>query len=473
MSGPPSHPDSGQPNDLVTGEVAPPEGGPVIAGRYRLDRVIARGGMGVVYLAWHIHLGRAVALKIMRPPPDVDDASGFEERFRLEAETLAQLNHPNIVTLYDYGQTEDGRFYLALEYIEGPRFTDLLRNGPMPVDRYLRLMLQVCRGLRYAHKRGMIHRDLKPSNLLIRESDDGDAVVKVVDFGLVKVVEADQSITRAGLILGSPHCMAPEQVRGVDIDARADIYSLGILLFRGLTGKWPFHGETAASTMIAHVNEPVPRFAVVAPELALPFDVEDIVRRCLAKDPKDRPVDVESLQRSLEQILDSPEDRYPTASQHASSLSGARPATRAESLREHPLLFVGAIMLLVVIVGIGALVVLLWPQEPGTAAMAPATPVEQPAIPAADPLAGEVEPPQSADAAAPNPADPVANLPPAAAAPEAAPVAAPAVAAPPEPGPARPVPSASKPPAKAPVPAAAPDPAEPPPDGYLGLPEEF
>ena len=239
---PSQQPTAGRPNE--------PRGGSIIADRYQVDRLIARGGMAAVYLAQHIKLNRAIALKILSPPPDAEDPSSFEERFRLEAETLAQLDHPNIVTLHDYGETEDGRFFLAMEYVEGPRLSDLLREGPLPVDRALRLIIQVCAGLRYSHKKGVVHRDLKPSNLLIRTREDGEEQVKVVDFGLVKLTEADQSITRAGLILGSPHCMAPEQVKGLRVDVRTDIYAVGILLFRSLTGQYPFHGPNSAATMI-------------------------------------------------------------------------------------------------------------------------------------------------------------------------------------------------------------------------------
>ena len=237
---------------------------------------------------------REVALKILSPSPDMEESGAFEERFRLEAETLAALNHPNIVTLYDYGQTDDGRYFLALEYIDGPRFTDILRAGPMAAADAVRLILQVCRALRYAHRRGVVHRDLKPSNLLTYRDDEGEEHVKVVGFGLVKVLEDDQSLTRAGLILGSPHCMAPEQIRGDEIDHRADIYAIGVLLFRAVTATWPFHGDTSTGTMIAHINNPVPRFR----DLQLPFEVsllEDVIRRCLSKNAADRYADVGTL----------------------------------------------------------------------------------------------------------------------------------------------------------------------------------
>ena len=266
-----------------------------MADRYQVDKLIARGGMSTVYLAHQTKLNRPVALKILSPPATGDEAASFEQRFRREAQTLAQLDHNNIVVLHDYGETEDGQYYLAMEYIDGPRLSDVLKDGPLPVQQALMLLIQVCAGLRYAHKRGVVHRDLKPSNLLIRQSDEELDQVKIVDFGLVKLTESDQSITRAGLILGSPHCMAPEQVKGHDIDHRADIYAIGVLLFRTITGHYPFHGTNSAATMIAHLNQAIPTFYSVAPEVEVPAGLEDVVRRCLAKRPADRFADMREL----------------------------------------------------------------------------------------------------------------------------------------------------------------------------------
>ncbi len=297
------------------------------AGRYRVERLIARGGMGAVYLARHIDLHREVALKILAPSPDMEESGSFEERFRLEAETLAALNHPNIVTLYDYGQTDDGRYFLALEYIDGPRFTDLLRDGALPPSDAVRLLLEVCRALRYAHKRGVVHRDLKPSNLLVWTDDEGDEHVKVVDFGLVKVMEDDQSLTRAGLILGSPHCMAPEQIRGDEIDHRADIYAMGVLLFRAVAGKWPFHGESSTATMIAHINNPIPRMADLGMGATVPPLLEDTIRRCLAKRAEDRYADVSSLMTDL---------RRSVGADASLTLSGGRLAAMENTLADDP-----------------------------------------------------------------------------------------------------------------------------------------
>lgn len=272
---------------------------PVIAGRYRVIRLIARGGMAAVYLAEHIQLRRQVALKILYPQRESDDADNFEARFRIEAETLATLDHPNIVTLYDYGQADDGRFFLAMEYIDGPRFTDVIANGRLEPDRAIELILQVCAGLRYAHRRGVVHRDLKPSNLLLRYDSEGMERLKVVDFGLAKVAELDQSLTREGLVLGSPHCMAPEQVKGLTVDHRADIYAIGVLLFRALTGAYPFHAATGTGTMVAHLQEPVPAFNTIAADLHVPPRLEALVRKCLSKRPEERVADVRTLMEEL------------------------------------------------------------------------------------------------------------------------------------------------------------------------------
>ncbi len=292
-----------------------------IAGRYVVDRLIARGGMAAVYLATHVDLNRDIALKILRPPEDVDEVVGFEERFRLEAQTLASLSHANIVTLHDFGELPDGRCFLAMEYIEGPRLSDLMRGGPLAPERAAGLILQVCQALRYAHRKGVIHRDLKPSNLLVRTLDDGSEQMQVVDFGLVKLTDSEQDLTRAGLVLGSPHCMSPEQVRGQDVDYTADIYAIGILLFRALTGRYPFHGSNPAATMMAHINTPPPSFFSVAPDLTCPEGLEEVVRRCLEKEPSDRYASMDELIMELVRVFDLPSEAFRTSSIVTSTLT--------------------------------------------------------------------------------------------------------------------------------------------------------
>ena len=396
-------------NGPGTPHTAEPRGGTVIADRYCVDSLIARGGMAAVYKANHVKLNRPVALKILSPPPDAEDPKSFEERFQLEAETLASLDHPNIVILHDFGETADGRFFLAMEFVEGPRLTDLIKDGPLPVERALQLIVQVAQALRYAHKRGVVHRDLKPSNLLIRKKDSGEEQIKVVDFGLVKLTEADQGITRAGLILGSPHCMSPEQIRGQEIDHRADVYATGVLLFRCLTGQYPFHGPNSAATMIAHLNAPVPTFFSAAPDLVVPPGLEPVVRKCLEKKPDDRYVDMQALIEDLAPCMAVPADQFRSVSQTASTIQRRIAEPKSSPL---PWLLGVAAILLVASGMIGALGLGLWlasgdrpvpaaevaspsPAVPSAAAVPPPAPLEATVTvePATPPVEAGVEPP--------------------------------------------------------------------------------
>jgi serine/threonine-protein kinase len=441
---------------------AEPKGGTIIADRYQIDRLIARGGMAAVYLAHHVKLNRPVALKILSPPPDAEDPQSFEERFRLEAETLAALDHPNIVILHDFGETTDARFFLAMEYVEGPRLSDLLKDGPLPVERALQLIVQVCAALRYAHKRGVVHRDLKPSNMLVRTKDNGEEQVKVVDFGLVKLTEADQSITRAGLILGSPHCMSPEQIKGMEVDHRADIYATGILLFRTVTGQYPFHGPNSAATMIAHLNQPVPSFASMAPDLQAPPGLEEIVDRCLSKSPAERYADMASLMDDLATVMNVPPEQFRSVSQSTSTIS----RRHAPSSSRAPWLLAGVIGVAAVvgllIGGIGlAVLSLMGPRDvpPPAAAVAPAPVAAQPAA-TTEPAATEPAPVE------PAPVEPVT------ASGTAEPATTPA-AAPPKPKVRPKVKATTAPeePAKATEPEKPKEGEEPP--GYMGLPDDF
>jgi len=197
-----------------------------LAGKYRLEKSLARGGMGWVFLATQLPLGRQVAVKVLTPGQH--DAQ-FRQRFLLEASTCAKLQHPNIVTIHDYGESERGDLFMAMEYLNGSSLSYLLaRTGSLPVDRVLRIALQVTRALRVAHKAGVVHRDLKPANImLLNHDDDTRDFVKVVDFGLAKLFQ-DKSdggidLTKAGTMLGSPRYMAPEQIRNDEVDPRTDI----------------------------------------------------------------------------------------------------------------------------------------------------------------------------------------------------------------------------------------------------------
>ena len=270
--------------------------------------------MSTVYLATHTTLKRSVALKLLTSDPfGTGHARDFEERFRIEAETLAGLDHPNIVTIYDYGETDDGQFYLVMEHIDGPRCTELLRHGGLSPRRALNLVMQVGSALSYAHDKGMVHRDIKPSNILLHKDSDR---VKVVDFGLVQLQDADAALSHMGFILGSPHFMAPEQAEGLEVDSRADIYAVGVLLFTALTGRYPFHGPDAASTLAAHIRDPIPPLRAARPDLQAPAILDQVVAGCLAKLPEQRYQSMHhvltDLARALGALVRAPEPSAPT-----------------------------------------------------------------------------------------------------------------------------------------------------------------
>ena len=272
--------------------------GTLIGDKFRIEERIARGGQASVYRARQEPLNRLVALKLLSPPSleaTDEEREAFEQRFLLEARTLAGLDHPNIVTIFDYGETNDGRYYLAMEYISGGRFLDLLKRGHMEPGRAVNLCIQVAQALRYAHKRGVVHRDVKNSNVLVRLLDNGEEQAKVVDFGLVKLSKLDSGLTQTGMILGSPHFMAPEQATGQGVDHRADIYATGVLLYCGLTGNYPFDGPHATAIITAHVTRDVPSFASIAPDVRVPDGLEQVVRRCLEKKPGRRYPSMDAL----------------------------------------------------------------------------------------------------------------------------------------------------------------------------------
>src|SRR3954468_24070450 len=198
--------------------------GRVINDRFRIISVIARGGMGRVYRAEQVPLGRLVAIKTLDPRSHTGDADPqFQQRFFLEASVASKLQHPNTVTVFDYGRTADDLYFIAMELVEGPPLLNLVRSeAPLPADRVIHIAMQIARSLREAHRLDVIHRDLKPGNVLLTTHGDEDDFVKVLDFGLVKNIEteASQELTKAGLFMGSPKYMSPEQIRGDRVDGR-------------------------------------------------------------------------------------------------------------------------------------------------------------------------------------------------------------------------------------------------------------
>jgi len=264
--------------------------GRVLNDRYKIVEAIGHGGMGRVYKALQAPLDRVVALKILGGGHDRDP--NFYKRFFLEASVTAKLTHPNTITLYDYGRTDDGIFFIAMEFLDGRTLSQTMQaDGPLAQDRVIHIAQQICRSLREAHALGIIHRDLKPANvMLLRQQDDHD-FVKVLDFGLVKFFSGDNpdtDITNAGTFMGSPHYIAPEQARNQSPDQRCDIYSLGVLLYHMLTGRVPFTAPAPVDIILKHLHDaPVPPRQLRA-DLQIAPELQRIVLRCMAKGREQR-----------------------------------------------------------------------------------------------------------------------------------------------------------------------------------------
>jgi serine/threonine-protein kinase len=271
-------------------------------GQYELKHRLGAGGMGEVYLAEHVLLKRPCALKLIRPERAGDPQQ--LRRFEREVRAMAALTHPNTVEILDYGHADDGTFYYVMEYLPGLSLEDMVqRNGPLPPERAVHLLRQVCGALREAHGVGLIHRDIKPANVLVCERGGRHDVAKLVDFGLVRTHGWDQdggNLTQEGILAGTPAYASPEQAAGTaDLDSRSDLYSLGAVAYFLLLGQPPFVRQTAVQTLAAHINDPV-----VAPECHrpdLPADLQAVVLRCLEKAPARRFQDADSLERALAQ----------------------------------------------------------------------------------------------------------------------------------------------------------------------------
>jgi tRNA A-37 threonylcarbamoyl transferase component Bud32 len=269
-------------------------------GQYRLKERLGSGGMGEVYLGEHLLLRRRCAIKLIRPEQAGDPTT--LERFGREVQAMAMLTHWNTVEVYDYGHADDGTFYYVMEYLPGLSLQDLVaRHGPLPPERAVHFLRQVCAALREAHTLGIIHRDIKPSNVIASERGGVPDVAKLLDFGLVQCMDiacADARLTVQGTILGSPPFMSPEQALGKDsVDPRTDIYSVGALAYFLLTGQPPFVRETAMQILMAHVYEQVPPPSQLRPDI--PPDLEAVILRCLEKDPAKRFPDAEALDEAL------------------------------------------------------------------------------------------------------------------------------------------------------------------------------
>ncbi len=275
-----------------------------ILGRYKILRVIGRGAMGVVYEAIDPDIDRVVAIKTINLTLSPDEMVQYEARFKQEIKAAGRLNHPNIVTIYDVGKT-DNMAYMAMEFISGCELKDLLKAGTaLPIDVALNIVAQAAEGLAFAHSRDIIHRDVKPANIMLLENEEG-MVAKITDFGIARM-PASAIKTMTGMVMGSPRYMSPEQVVGRNLSARSDIFSLGVVLYEALTGAAPFEADSISSIMYQTVHAIEQPPSKVNPKLDPELD--GIVAKALAKSPDDRFETMKAFSRKLREVIRSRSD---------------------------------------------------------------------------------------------------------------------------------------------------------------------
>ena len=273
--------------------------GLTVDGRYRLNFLIGRGGMSVVYLARCVETGRHVAIKFLRP--ELVDRSPYRQRFINEIAAVRRIRHPVIVRMFDLGELEDGRIYLVMEYVSGPSLKRVLERGHLPLQELLPIASAVAEGLGAAHAQGVIHRDLKPGNILIPRLPDRAAPAKIVDFGIARI-DGFPKITNTAEVVGTPLYISPEQALGHPVDHRADVYCFGVLLYEACTGQRMFEGREAQLLLKQHVRVTPPRMAERRPDLGVPKAFDALVMRCLEKKPGRRPQSMEEVAAMLEAI---------------------------------------------------------------------------------------------------------------------------------------------------------------------------
>jgi serine/threonine-protein kinase len=287
--------------DKVTRSLARDEG--TVLGTYRLIELLAEGGMGRVYLAEHIRLGRKVALKLLRSEY-ASNAPAIKRFFR-EARTVNDINHENIIEITDFFEKEGGDNYYIMELLKGQILTDALKEtGALPVPRIIDIALQVCKALTAVHASGVVHRDLKPDNIFLTERGGQKDFVKLLDFGVAKLMDVQDCMpvhkTGVGAILGTPQYMSPEQASAKPVDNRTDIYSLGVILYEMVTGRVPLNAETYGEMVIKHltVTPPSPTQLSDLPQ-GIPGEIEALIMQCLEKNPNKRPADMVEIETRL------------------------------------------------------------------------------------------------------------------------------------------------------------------------------
>ncbi|MBI2893074.1 MAG: serine/threonine protein kinase [Deltaproteobacteria bacterium] len=303
--------------------------GRVLGGLYRVLEPIGRGGMGVVYAVEHVHLGKKFALKVLSRTV-ARNASAID-RLRQEAIAASRIEHENIVDIVSFDTTPQGDVFIVMEYLRGESLARVLERGPLPLARAIEIGVQIARALQAAHDKDIIHRDVKPENVFICQRGS-DAIIKVLDFGISKVKDAETErvrMTKTGELVGTPLYMSPEQARGeTKLDARTDVYALGVILFEMLTGKTPFTGENYFQLLWKHSNETAPTLGSSRSGLAAPPALEAAVARALAKDPAERFSSMQELEDRLTSIAAQAGLTIPTVRQSLSPTPGVAQAAR-------------------------------------------------------------------------------------------------------------------------------------------------
>ena len=308
--------------------------GQIVVGKYRLLDVLGEGGMGVVYLAEHELIEKSVALKVLRR--EYSCKPELVQRFKQEAISASRIKHPNVLDVFDFGQLENGCFFLAMEYLQGRDLAaELASSTTVEPVRAVRLALQMCRALGSAHSRGVVHRDMKPENVFLHKTEDGDEIVKIVDFGIAQLRGRDDSkheekprrrLTRTGVIFGTPEYLSPEQAAGRSADLRVDVYAVGVILYELFSGAVPFTGESFMAVLSAHLTNPVPPLQTWAPDIAISPELERAMMVALAKNPDER---YQSMSEFGQALQHTPEGRM------AAPLAGLLPIPKVthESFR--------------------------------------------------------------------------------------------------------------------------------------------
>ena len=317
------------PHDTMIGSLA--------AGRYRVLKLLGEGGMGQVYLAEHVAIEKRVALKVLRA--EYASKGEIVTRFQQEAISASRIKHPNVLDVFDFGQLENGCFFLAMEFLEGNDLAEeLTRRRVLGPASGIRIAMQICRALAAAHANGVVHRDMKPENVFLQRTADGEEIVKIVDFGIAQlrskdaaVVETKRRLTRTGMIFGTPEYMAPEQASGKHADLRSDIYSVGIIMYEMFTGGVPFTGETFLGVLAKHLSEPTPAMHVVFPEIGISTSLQAVIMHALEKDPALRYQTMLELAQAISASTDAAALGYRpalnTASEHPISYAPHAPGT--------------------------------------------------------------------------------------------------------------------------------------------------